>query len=222
MDRLILFDIDDTLTRGHGHPDAFAHAFRVVYGIEAEQPEGTLGMTDQQIIMKALAGKGLERQRIMDSIKPCMEEMARYYEESIPGRNVEVFEGVTELLSELEQRKILLGLVTGNVERIARAKLERAGIGHHFRVGGFGSDDPERSNLVRLAIRRAESMGFRPSDNVIVVGDTTRDIMAGRAAGVKTIGVATGPNSLEELEGAGADFLLENLKDRKRFLEIVG
>ena len=51
MDKLILFDIDETLTKGRGHPDAFAHALKAVYGLDAEQPEGKSGMTDQQIIM---------------------------------------------------------------------------------------------------------------------------------------------------------------------------
>ena len=221
MDKLILFDIDGTLTKGRGHPDAFAHALKAVYEVDAEQPEGTSGMTDQQIIMKTLVEKGLDEQEIVKRIGLCMEEMARYYEESIPNRNVEIFEGIPELLAELEKHRILLGVVTGNVERIAKAKLEKAGIGHYFKLGGFGSDDFERSNLVRLAIKRAENLGFKFADNVIVIGDTPRDIKAGKEAGVKTIGVASGHSSRGELEKAGADFVLDNLKDTQRLLELV-
>jgi phosphoglycolate phosphatase len=161
MDRLILFDIDGTLTKGPGHRDAFSHASRAVYGIDAEQPrEGNPGMTDWQIILDILTEKGLGRQEISEKIRECMDEMARYYEASMPGRTVEVHNGVKELLSELEGMAVMTGLVTGNVEGVAWAKLGKAGIGHHFKMGGFGSDDISRANLVGLAVRRAVKLGF--------------------------------------------------------------
>jgi phosphoglycolate phosphatase len=221
MDKLILFDIDQTLTRGRGHPDAFAHAFRSVYGVDAEQPEGTSGMTDRQIIMKAMLEKGLDRKEVIDKLEACMEEMTKYYESSIPDREIETCSGVPELLHGLRSREFMLGIISGNVEGIAEAKLKKAGVWHYFSIGGFGSERDERHELIRLAIKRAERLGFRPGNGVFVVGDTSRDIEAGKRAGVQTIGVATGPDSLENLRRAGADFLLEDLKDRKGFLEIV-
>lgn len=50
-------------------------------------------------------------------------------------------------------------------------------------------------------------------DDVYVIGDTPVDITAGNAAGVKTIGVATGSYSVEVLQNAGATTVLPDLTD---------
>jgi phosphoglycolate phosphatase len=222
MDRLILFDIDGTLTKGKGHPEAFEHGLRSVYGVEAGQPpEGNPGCSDQAIILDVLQKEGLSREHILEKMDECMQEMARFYREHISNRQVETHDGVKGLLEELSVKPVLLGLVTGNVEDIAFAKLGKAGVAQHFSFGGFGSNHTERPELVKLAIKRAENHGFEPDGKVFVVGDTPKDIEAGKASGAITIGVATGIFSSDELKKAGADFVLESLADRDRFLEIV-
>jgi phosphoglycolate phosphatase-like HAD superfamily hydrolase len=94
-------------------------------------------------------------------------------------------------------------LVTGNLEAIARRKLARAGIGHHFAAGqgGFGSDAEDRSALPAVARERA---GGWPRERTVVVGDTPRDIACARADGVRVIGIATGPFPVEALADADA------------------
>ncbi len=93
---------------------------------------------------------------------------------------------------------------------------------HYFKIGGFGSDDINRTNLVRLAIKRAEEkFNFKFNNNVFLVGDAPQDMKAGKEAGVKTIGVTTGIYSKEQLKNAGADFILETLKDKNKFLKII-
>ncbi len=127
--------------------------------------------------------------------------------------------GVVELLERLKVRDAVMGIVTGNLEDIAWQKLRKAGIDKYFSVGGFGSDSPIRTELVKIAIKRAR-MASGP-DRVFLIGDTPKDIIAGKEAGVKTIGVATGMYSREELKKAGADYVLDNLEDADEFLRIV-
>ena len=57
--------------------------------------------------------------------------------------------------------------------------------------------------------------------NIFLIGDTPRDIIGGQKVGVKTIGVATGDFSEEELAQAGADFIVKDLKDSERLLKII-
>lgn len=116
-----------------------------------------------------------------------------------------------------------MGLVTGNIESIARAKLKKVGLNHYFEVGGFGSDDIERTNLVKIAIKRARvNFNFKQEkNNVFFVGDAPREIKAGKEAGVKTIGVATGKYSMKKLKNSGANFVLENFKSANKVLEII-
>ena len=224
MDKLILFDIDGTLTKGRGHPEAFRHGLKAVYGVDGEQPpKGNPGWTDQLIILDVLKRKGLSRKEILAKMQDCMDEMARYYDANIGKRNVEAYEGARELLEELRARGFMLGLVTGNVERIAYTKLGKVGLAEFFSLGGFGSDHTERSELVSIAIRRAQEKGFEPDgSNVFVVGDTAKDIEAGREARARTIAVFSGHNTRKELEDSRPDYFLEHLTEKQRFLEIVG
>lgn len=56
----------------------------------------------------------------------------------------------------------------------------------------------------------AERMGIAPA-NCVMVGDTTVDVVAGRAAGAQTIGVLCGFGTEKELRRAGADLIVQNL-----------
>jgi phosphoglycolate phosphatase-like HAD superfamily hydrolase len=115
-----------------------------------------------------------------------------------------------EVLGELADRDgHVLGLVTGNLEPVARLKLARAGIGDLFRrgLGGFGSDHEDRSELPAIARRRAGRLagnGEWPRAATVVVGDTPRDIACARADGVGVVAIATGPFAADRLGAADA------------------
>lgn len=221
---LVLFDIDKTLIHStEGHKDAFSEAFRSVYGIPTEMDlVKHNGMTDQAIIYAVLTEAGLSETEIAAKIPECMQVMDAYYLTNCMRNKITPMDGVLELLAELKQHDVLMGLVTGNLEGIARAKMTQIGANDYFLVGGFGSDHISRAELVRIATKKAvETCGFVASDNVFLVGDTPKDIAAGIEAGVKTIGVAGGINSVADLTAAQADFVLISLLEKERFLEIV-
>ena len=113
--------------------------------------------------------------------------------------------GVSKLLSRLEGEGVYLGLVTGNLEKIAYAKLNKVGIGGFFHFGGFGSDHINRTELMRLAIRQAKSrFGLVDDIRAFHIGDAEQDMTAAREGGATPIGVATGVFSAGELNAAGA------------------
>ena len=224
MDRLVLFDIDNTLIKkSRGHHKAFSFAFKKVYGVEATiDAINYYGMTDRQIIREVLKTKGLNDQIIYSKIEECMEAMVEYFNKAIENEDIKALKGAKKLLKELEKHGVVIGVVTGNVEGIAKTKLKKAGLSSYFKVGAFGSDDESRAKLVKLAIRRAEKMfGLSSNIEAFVVGDTPRDMKAGKEAGVKTIGVATGFYSERELKEAGADFVLRSLEEKDKFIDIV-
>ena len=100
-----------------------------------------------------------------------------------------------------------LSLVTGNFEPVARLKLARAGVGHHFPAGqgGFGSDSEDRADLPGIARRRAGRDGrAHPRERTMVIGDTPRDIACARADGVRCVAVTTGPFAAADLRDADA------------------
>jgi phosphoglycolate phosphatase len=124
-----------------------------------------------------------------------------------PDLSARVAPGVPELLDALAVRpdEFRLSLVTGNLEPVARLKLDRAGIGHHFPVGqgAFGSDHESRAELPPLARARASDPPW-PRQRTVVIGDTPRDIACARADGVRVAAVGTGPFAVEALADADA------------------
>jgi phosphoglycolate phosphatase-like HAD superfamily hydrolase len=224
MNKLILFDIDRTLIfNSKAHHKAFSEAFKKVYGVDTSiEIINHHGMTDQQIIIEVLKKNGLRAKEIKPKIKECMKVMVDSFNEFIENEKIVSLDGIQNLLDALNKNGFLMGLVTGNLEDIARGKLKKAGINHYFKVGGFGSDDIKRVNLVKLAIKRAEkNFSFKSNNNVFLIGDAPQDMKAGKEARVKTIGVTTGIYSKEQLKNAGADFVVANLKDKNKILKLI-
>jgi phosphoglycolate phosphatase len=80
----------------------------------------------------------------------------------------------------------------------------------------------KRSVLVKNALKASEAkIGVIDKEKIFLIGDTPRDILGGQKIGVRTIGVATGDFSKEELVIAGAEFIFEDLKDTKKVLKII-
>ena len=215
-DILALFDIDNTLMKTPvSHRDAFFTAIKNVYGINTDfaglKPHG---MTDRQIISGVLKINGVEECRIYEGMEKCLLDMTEIFKREVVNENLIILQGVEDLLKELHSRSILMGLVTGNVEAIAWTKLKITGLSHYFKMGGFGSDDSSRTNLVKLAVGRAvKSFGFSGSGDVFLFGDTPKDIIAGKEAGVRTVAVSTGIFSRKELLKSNPDYIHENLSE---------
>jgi phosphoglycolate phosphatase-like HAD superfamily hydrolase len=104
------------------------------------------------------------------------------------------------VLEEL-RRSGPVALLTGNPEAMARARMERLGIGALFPEGqgGFGSDGEDRADLIAIARDRA---GGWPAGDTVLVGDTPKDVAGAHAAGIRSIGVTTGRYGADELSSA--------------------
>ena len=222
MNKLVLFDIDKTLIdRSICHHVAFSHAFKKVYGVTVDiSIINYAGMTDPQIIMEVLTCIGLDEHLIKSKMDECMESIVDYFKKNAEREDIPALEGAKELLMEL-QNKVIIGLITGNLEPVALEKMRKAGLSRYFKVGGFGSDNINRTELVKTAIRRAKDNCNFNGIEVFVVGDTPRDVKAGFEAGAKSIGVATGRYSKKELKDSGADFVFDNLKDNEKILKVI-
>ena len=129
---------------------------------------------------------------------------------------------MASLLAELRSRdEVILSLVTGNLEAIAKVKLDRAGLKPFFSPwqGGFGSDSDDRTDLPAIARERAGALsgdGPYPRERTIVIGDTARDIACARADGLRCIAVTTGPYGRRTWRGA--DAIAENVGQLRELL----
>jgi phosphoglycolate phosphatase len=190
---------------------AVHEALREVYGIT--DPRGAkveaAGRTDVEIARDISLLSGVSAERFDDGRDDfraaCVAAYARLCPDDL---SAYVAPGVPDVLDVLHGRNgVILGLLTGNLEPIARVKLARAGLGDYFEpgVGGFGSDHEDRTELP--AIARARAGGY-PRAKTVIIGDTPRDIACARADGLRCIAVATGPFTAEQL--AGADAVLDS------------
>jgi phosphoglycolate phosphatase len=163
------------------------------------------GRTDREIARLVLRAHGVADDLIDSRTMEWMDLSVAIHEQVIALHAAPVAapdaDGVATRLAE---EGADLALVTGNLEPIGRAKVAAAGLGHHFAPGGggFGSDSEMRADLVRLARERAA--GSHADHEVVVVGDTPRDIAAARGAGVRVIGVTTGVHGTGALADADA------------------
>ncbi len=217
VNHLVLFDIDGTLVYGGPAKAAFEWALERVFGTAGRAKlHNFAGKTDPQIARELLRDEGLAD----DDIDAGLEELWTSYlgelELRLPREPMTVLPGVRELLPMLETRgDVVLGLLTGNIVHGARLKLGSVGLMDHFSVGGYGSDSEVREDLPAVAMKRAElhwGQAFAAS-SVVVVGDTPRDVQCGRHGGTRTVAVATGRYTAEELRGAGPDVVLTDMGD---------
>jgi len=224
MSDILLFDVDNTLLRNsRSHRQAFHAGFSRVFGVQGDvESINPHGMTDLQILWEVLTRSGVPEKEISAKLQECVGVIERTFSELIRTERLKVLDGVRELLEKLSSRAFPLGLVTGNLESIAWDKLERTGLRRFFRFGGFGSDERERSKLVGIAVTRARSLGYSSEGgHTVLIGDTPRDVAAGRAAGALTIAVATGVYSEEELTRSGADGVLASFRPPAAFVTLL-
>ncbi|MDP3769072.1 MAG: HAD hydrolase-like protein, partial [Dehalococcoidia bacterium] len=122
--------------------------------------------------------------------------------------------GIPELLARLSvEGSVRLGLATGNFRDAAFTKLRYFGLEGYLSEGGFADDAEDRGELVGIAIERvANGRRTGPAD-IWVIGDTPLDIAAAQANSARSLGVATGSSSEEELRAAGADVTMPDLSD---------
>jgi phosphoglycolate phosphatase-like HAD superfamily hydrolase len=132
--------------------------------------------------------------------------------------------GVVPLLEALAARDDrIVALLTGNFESSARLKLEHFDLWRYFTWGVFGDDAPNRNGLVPIAVERGVARGHPrvPPPRIVVIGDTPHDVECAAVAGARSIAVATGGASAEQLREAGADIVFDTLADTSTVIAAI-
>lgn len=220
--KLLLFDIDCTLVNtGGGGISAIQEAVRIVFGNDGP-PLDLAGSTDSGIVRGLFEHFGREydakvEEDFYQAYLPMMEANLR--DESFGGR---VLDGVPGLLKELEDAGHVLGLLTGNIERGGWAKVSHYGLAKYFQIGSWGDDHWDRNELGPIAIERANTHHGENfiSDDVIVIGDTCKDVACAHAINAPCLAVATGSVSAKALAQCHADLVVPDLTD-SRVLEFL-
>lgn len=101
------------------------------------------------------------------------------------------FPGVEDALSRLRDAGMRLAAITNRSRRTSVVTLERAGLVHYFAVVLSFEDMPRAKPEPDGLLIALERLGVA-AEYAVMVGDTDNDILAGKAAGMRTVGVSYG------------------------------
>ena len=216
---IYLFDIDGTLvtTAGAGRK-ALCETFRSRYGADHGLQFSFDGMTDKAIVGLALQAMAvpLHEASLADEVERVLESyvnvLASHAQASADA--FVIHEGVVAVLDEVQAAgQGVMGLGTGNVRRGAEIKLAAVNLYHRFAFGGFGCDHHDRTALLAVGAARGAALLGKPMGDcdLLVIGDTPKDIAAAHGIGARCLAVATGSYSVEELQAAGGDVCVPRL-----------
>lgn len=225
--KLILFDIDGTLV--HVRSDITRGALRDVVsqglGHNDELGEVELhGKTDRQILLEICRSLGCDDADAPARCDIMQDLLMDYWRRHLAPETVQLLPGVRDLLERLDRRDdVRLALLTGNLATGARLKLAPHDLNRFFPFGSFGCDAIQRNDLPPIALQRANSMGEEnfTFERTLIVGDSHRDITCAQAWGIRSLAVATGMLTAEELRSHGPDAVCESLLESDYIFEFI-
>jgi phosphoglycolate phosphatase-like HAD superfamily hydrolase len=219
---VLFWDIDGTLlSTGRAGIFAWNDSARELTGHDFDLTAlRTAGMTDHQIAVKTLEMLGVEQ--TPDTIGRLLGRYEELLPTALPRRNGRVLDNVREILEHLQARPDVRSyLLTGNTRAGARAKLTYYGLMHFFPDGAFAEDPGARSGIASRALELARQAGPVGDETIFVIGDTPHDIECAKAIEAKTIAVATGGYSVEELRPYDPWRLFETLPPPDEFVRLI-
>jgi phosphoglycolate phosphatase len=225
--KLVIFDLDQTLVDLISVHDATVQElFKSYFGVDASLREiDFAGRSLTENLAELARLKGITHSEFTEKSKSLLESYEQIFQAKIPPvASNYILPGVKPLLDELSKTPNLVVLYTGDSPGVTQRVLEVTGLGKYFKFSVYGTEANSRIELAKMAIKKAEQLTgdrFKGKD-VVIVGDSVRDVECGKQLNALTIAVATGFHSEEELLSKKPDYLFKNLEDYSKVLKIIG
>ena len=219
---VLFWDIDGTLlTTAKAGVFAWEDAVRELTGREFELIRMRIaGLTDYQIAKRTFETLGIETDEAF--LHRFVDRYGELLPASLPRKKGRVLPNVREILERLAERPDVRSyLLTGNTRAGARAKLTHYDLIQFFPDGAFAEDTGDRASIARRALELAHRAGPVAEGGVFVIGDTPHDIDCATAIGARTIAVATGGYTIEELQAHHAWRVFNELPPPEEFLRLI-
>jgi pyrophosphatase PpaX len=208
--RAMFFDLDgtlaDTLSLIYR---AFNDALTPVTGQTYAGPEirSWFGPPDTQIIRKLLAEAHVD-----GAIERYMESYRRHHADL-----VRVFPGIDRLLTDCHEAGARIAVITGKSRETAVVTLDALGLSKDCDLL-YGGDDVERQKPDPMALELALKEFSVDRDEAVMIGDAAADVLAGKAAGVSTIGVLWGNPDHSQLLQSDPTWLVATVSELEPLL----
>jgi phosphoglycolate phosphatase len=218
MNHLALFDCDGTLVDSQA---SICLAMEKTF-TEAGLHPPTRNATRQVVGLSLLE---IMRTLLPDAKDVLHREMVERYRDSflaLRGQGLvdePLYDGIRDLIVTLRQSGWMLGVATGKSDRGLNRCLDHHTIRDHFVTMQTADRHPSKPHP-SMALQAMADAGSDGS-TTIMIGDTAYDMEMGMAAGCRTIGVAWGYHTVEELSACGADVVVHSVGELATVLENI-
>ncbi|MFH1032644.1 MAG: HAD family hydrolase [Chloroflexota bacterium] len=224
--KLIIFDLDQTLVDFLPvHDEATNRLFKNVFDVEARLFEVDFSGRSLTDNFRELARlKHIPNAEFQNKSPHLVSTYETIFGETLSQDPTKyILPGVRELLDILSRTDNIVILYTGDSPGIVNQVFKATGLGKYFKFCFYGTEVKTRADMVKLAIKKAEKMTGRTfkDKDIVIIGDSIRDIECGKRFNALTVAVATGFHSEEELSKANPDILLKDLRDYKNALKLI-
>jgi phosphoglycolate phosphatase-like HAD superfamily hydrolase len=223
MEKLLIWDIDGTLIQCKGMGKRiFNKVFLKLYNIKNAFDKIPMeGMVDAVILSLAYENNNIKERNFGEFFTEyCFHLSEALVEDKKSFANP----GIIKLMEFIKNNSSAYNVLgTGNIELGARIKLSRDNLNRYFKIGSFGDEPFERWQLINNSIEKSKKYFNKKfeNSNIFVIGDTPRDIEAAKKINVKSLAVATGSYTLNELNEYNPDYLVNDFSNFKVIKEIL-
>ena len=112
-------------------------------------------------------------------------------------------------------------MASGDGERIARMRLDKAKLGKYFKFGSYGEDGIGYNEILSKGLRRAEEQGLQKEEDGVLIASNLVFTGIGKAMGIRTVAVESVSHTARELRASGADLVVKNLKEKSRIIDLI-
>lgn len=218
--KLVLFDILNTLVRDSIDISQYiTETIRNVYGLYTEiNMHDYIGMSTQEILEDVLTKNGVGKEDIDSKIDLLPNDLYYSYYNVAGHAEQETAKGAAQLLGDLSKGGALLGIASGETERISRFRLERANLSNYFKVAAFGNEARSLRDIAKLAIERSRQS--YNVDTIFFVANSLPQVEAAKDLGIVPIAVA-GNGNAELLRNAGAREVVDGMHEKGRIISLI-
>ena len=215
-----IVDLDGTLVDTLGDFVVAVHGMLADLGLPAQLDRATVerfvGKGSEHLIQSVLTHVRGTAEGLAPLLAPAWAHYQAHYR-AVNGRHAEVYAGAREGLDGLRVAGLALACVTNKPTAFARELLAAKSLGGYFSEV-FGGDAFERKKPDPLPLlKTCEALGCAPAQ-VLMVGDSSNDAQAARAAGCPVVLVTYGYNHGQPVRAVDADGFVDSLADLPQWL----
>ncbi len=147
-----------------------------------------------------------------------------YYREYFRDKGIfenELYEGISDLLSDLRNRDFIIAIATSKPTVFAQSILEYFGLKEYFDIVVGSNLDGTRTSKSEIISYVIDKLKIDKLEDVIMIGDRKHDIIGAQKNNIDSVGVSYGYGTIEELESVKPTYIVNSISELNKLLFTV-